>query len=139
MSTIFTRIYQGELPGFVIAETSKSFAVLNRYPAQPGHILAMPKQEVGYLFDLPVEDYQDLMELTRKVAISLKATTNANKIGIAVEGFGVKDHAHVHLIPINSSADLDTSMAPEASDEELKQMAEQFSRHWASAQGESLL
>ncbi len=133
MSTIFSKIYHGELPGFVIAESPKSFAILNRFPTQPGHALVMPKQEIGYLFDLPLEDYQDIMELTYKVAPALKAVTKANKIGLAVEGFGVKDHAHIHLIPINSSADFSTSMAPEATDEELAEIAEQFSRHWPQA------
>lgn len=132
MASIFTQIYQGELPGFVLAESDSAFAILNRYPNQHGHILVMPKTEVPHLFDLPLAGYSQVMEFVYRVARTLQKTTQATKIGVAVEGFGVKDHAHIHLMPLHELGDLDISMAEEATDEELARFAQEFAQHWTA-------
>jgi histidine triad (HIT) family protein len=126
MSTLFTQIYQGKLPGFVIAENDDAFAILNRFPNQPGHTLVIPKLEVGHLFELPPAAYQSVMSLAYQLAPQLQHITQAEKIGVVVEGYGVKDHAHVHLIPLKGAGDLDISAAPEASDDELARLAKEF-------------
>lgn len=132
MSTLFTKIRTGEIPGCVLAEDEHSFAIVDRFPVQPGHILIIPKREVPTLDELPEEEYCALMLFARTVAIVLTSITNAPRIGRLVEGFGVPDHAHLHLIPLTGPNQLDMSKAQEMPFEDMESFARKFKAAWKS-------
>jgi histidine triad (HIT) family protein len=100
MSTIFTKIINGEIPAYKIYEDENFLAFLDVNPNAKGHTLCIPKQEVNKLFDMPEEQYTGLMQFARKVAIALEKAVPCKRVGMAVVGLEVP-HAHVHLIPLN--------------------------------------
>lgn len=106
MATIFTKIIRGEIPGYKIAEDEKYFAFLDINPLAEGHTLVVPKREVDYLFDLDEPDLAELMIFAQKVARHIQDGIACKRIGMAVIGLDVP-HAHIHLVPINESGDLD--------------------------------
>jgi len=108
MATIFTKIIQGEIPSYKIAENELFFAFLDIFPQAKGHTLVVPKQEVDKLFDLDTETYQELMLFSRKIAKAIAEAIPCNRVGMSVIGLEVP-HAHVHLIPINTIGDMDIS------------------------------
>lgn len=105
MATIFTKIVNGEIPAYKIAEDDDFLAFLDIFPVAKGHTLVIPKKEVDYIFDLDRETYAGLHEFTRKVAIGLKKAIPCQKIGTLVLGLEVP-HAHIHLVPMQNEADL---------------------------------
>ena len=105
MASIFTKIVQGEIPSYKVAETDKYLAFLDIFPLKKGHVLVIPKQEVDYLFDLDEETYQGLWRFARVVANGLERAINCQRIGIAVLGMEVP-HAHIHLVPLDHEGDL---------------------------------
>lgn len=106
MATIFSRIAAGEIPSYKVAEDDKHFAFLDINPMAPGHTLVIPRREVDYLFDLTPEEYGELMEFARKVALKLKKAIPCQRVGVAVLGMEVP-HAHIHLVPLQTEADMD--------------------------------
>jgi histidine triad (HIT) family protein len=100
MSTIFTKIINGEISAYKIAEDENFLAFLDVNPNAKGHTLCIPKQEVNKLFDMPKDQYSGLMQFARRVAIALEKTVPCKRVGMAVVGLEVP-HAHVHLIPLN--------------------------------------
>ncbi|GAA3727328.1 HIT domain-containing protein [Flavobacterium ginsengisoli] len=100
MSTIFTKIVNGEIPAYKIAEDENYLAFLDVNPNAKGHTLCIPKQEIDKIFDMDEELYLGLMKFSKKVAAALEKTVPCKRIGIAVVGLEVP-HAHVHLIPLN--------------------------------------
>lgn len=100
MSTIFTKIINGEIPAYKITEDDNFLAFLDVNPNAKGHTLCIPKQEINKLFDMPEDQYLGLMQFSRKVAIALEKTVPCKRVGVAVVGLEVP-HAHVHLIPLN--------------------------------------
>ncbi|CAM3872624.1 HIT family protein [Flavobacterium branchiophilum] len=100
MSSIFTKIVNGDIPCYKIAETSDFLAFLDVNPNAKGHTLCIPKQEIDKLFDLSDEQYTELMLFAKKVAAALEKALPCKRVGVAVVGLEVP-HAHVHLIPIN--------------------------------------
>lgn len=104
MASIFTKIINGEIPCYKVAENDKYIAFLDIFPLTKGHTLVIPKKEVDYIFDLDSETYLGLMEFSKEVAVAIKKTIPCNRISISVIGLEVP-HAHVHLIPINSMSD----------------------------------
>jgi len=100
MSTIFSKIINGEIPAYKIAEDDRFLAFLDVNPNAKGHTLCIPKQEINKLFDMDEEHYLGLMQFARKVAIALEKTVPCKRVGVAVVGLEVP-HAHVHLIPLN--------------------------------------
>ena len=100
MPSIFTRIINGEIPSYTIAEDSYCYAFLDINPNAIGHTLCVPKQEVDKLFDLDEEIYLHLMEFAKRIAGALEQAVPCKRVGMAVVGLEVP-HAHVHLIPIN--------------------------------------
>lgn len=106
MASIFSRIAAGEIPSYKVAEDEKHFAFLDINPMAPGHTLVIPRKETDYLFDLSPEEYGELMEFTRKVALKLKKAVPCKRVGVAVLGMEVP-HAHIHLVPLQSEADMD--------------------------------
>lgn len=123
MATLFSKIAQGEVPAYKIAEDSQFLAFLDINPNAKGHTLCIPKKEVDKIFDLEEEVYQELMRFSRKVAIALEKTVPCKRIGMAVVGLEVP-HVHVHLIPLNSMKDMDFSNSVKMSEEEFEKLAE---------------
>lgn len=106
MATIFSRIVAGEIPSYKVAEDEKHYAFLDINPVAKGHTLVIPKREVDYIFDLSADEYADLQRFARRVAIALKKAVPCVKVGVAVLGLEVP-HAHIHLVPMQSEADMD--------------------------------
>lgn len=106
MATIFSRIAAGEIPSYKVAEDENHYAFLDINPLAPGHTLVIPRREVDYLFDLTPGEYAALMEFARKVALKLRKAVDCKRVGVAVLGMEVP-HAHIHLVPLQSEADLD--------------------------------
>lgn len=104
MASIFTKIVNGELPCYKIAETEDFLAFLDVNPNAKGHTLCIPKKEVDKLFDLDETTYNGLMQFSRTVALALKKVVPCKRIGVSVIGLEVP-HAHVHLIPLQSMDD----------------------------------
>lgn len=104
MASIFTRIVNGEIPCYKIAEDDDHLAFLDVFPLKKGHTLVIPKKEVDQLFDLDEESYQKLMNFANKVAKALKTSLPCKRISMHVVGLEVP-HAHIHLIPINTMND----------------------------------
>ncbi len=105
MATLFTRIINGEIPCYKIAENDLFIAFLDILPVAKGHALVVPKKEIDYIFDLPNEELQALNIFAKEVARKIQAVIPCKKIGISVIGLEVP-HAHMHLIPINSIHDM---------------------------------
>jgi histidine triad (HIT) family protein len=105
MPSIFTRIVNGEIPCYKVAEDDRFLAFLDIQPLTEGHTLVIPKQEVDYLFDLSEELYLGLMAFARKIVPALEKSCPCVRIGVAVIGLEVP-HAHLHLIPIQKSSDM---------------------------------
>jgi histidine triad (HIT) family protein len=105
MSSIFTKIVNGEIPCYKVAEDDNFLAFLDVNPNAIGHTLCIPKQEIDKLFDLDDELYIGLMQFSKKVAIALEKTVPCKRIGMSVIGLEVP-HAHVHLIPLNEMEDI---------------------------------
>lgn len=106
MASIFTRIIDGEIPCYKVAEDANYFAFLDINPLAKGHTLVIPKKEVDYIFDLDDETLSGMMVFAKKVAAKIKEATNCRKVAVVVLGLEVA-HAHIHLIPINSESDVD--------------------------------
>ncbi len=104
MASIFTRIVNGEIPCYKVAETDDFLAFLDVNPNTKGHTLCIPKKEVDKIFDLDEETYNGLMSFSRRVALAIEKTIPCNRVGISVIGLEVP-HAHVHLIPLHSMED----------------------------------
>ena len=104
MSSIFTKIVNGEIPCYKVAETDDFLAFLDVNPNAKGHTLCIPKLEVDKIFDLDEELYNGLMSFSRKVAIAIEKTIECKRVGVSVIGLEVP-HTHVHLIPLNSMED----------------------------------
>ena len=98
--SIFTKIVNGEIPSYKIAEDDKYLAFLDVNPNAKGHTLCIPKQEIDKIFDIDDELYLGLMKFSKKIAIALEKTVPCKRVGMAVVGLEVP-HAHVHLIPLN--------------------------------------
>ncbi|MDY2943301.1 MAG: HIT family protein [Paludibacteraceae bacterium] len=106
--TLFTRIINGEIPSYKVAEDDKYYAFLDINPLQKGHTLVIPKlpePEADYIFDLDDETLAGLMVFAKKVARGLKEATGCKRVGVAVLGMEV-NHVHVHLVPMNSERDM---------------------------------
>lgn len=107
MATIFTMIAKGEIPSFKVAESEKYYAFLDINPMAKGHVLVIPKEvEDDYIFNLDEETYAGLWAFARKVAVALKAAVPCQRVGVAVLGMEAP-HTHIHLVPLQSEADMD--------------------------------
>ena len=106
--TIFSRIINGEIPGYKVAEDEKYYAFLDINPLQKGHTLVVPKlaePEEDYIFNLDDETLAGLMVFAKKVAKGIQMATDCKRVGVAVLGMEV-NHVHVHLVPLNSEGDM---------------------------------
>ncbi|MDV7698434.1 HIT domain-containing protein [Chryseobacterium soli] len=105
MSTIFTKIINGEIPSYTIAEDEHYIAFLDAMPLVKGHTLVVPKKEVDLIFDLESEEYKNLWGFAQKVAKKIKNAVPCVRVGVAVVGLEVP-HAHIHLIPLQKMEDM---------------------------------
>ena len=106
MASIFTKIVQGEIPCYKVAETEDCIAFLDILPLVKGHVLVVPKREVDYYFDLDDELFEKVNHLAKKVARAIKKVVPCERIGVSVIGLEVP-HAHVHLIPFKNEKEMD--------------------------------
>lgn len=106
MASIFTKIINGEIPSYKVAENDHYLAFLDIQPLVEGHVLVVPKKEVDYIFDLDDDTLSGLMKFAKSVAKKMDKVLECKRIGVTVIGLEVP-HAHVHLIPINGVADMD--------------------------------
>ena len=122
--TIFTKIAKGEIPSYKVAENDRFYAFLDINPLAEGHTLVIPKDvEDDYIFNLDPETYEGLWAFARKVAVAMKAAIPCKRIGVAVLGMEVP-HTHIHLVPLQSEADLDFRKArPQVSDQRKAEIA----------------
>lgn len=127
--TIFSKIIAGEIPSYKIGEDEKFLAFLDVFPLRKGHVLVVPKTEVDNLFDLDDSYLSDLLTFAKPIAKAIEKAFHCNRCGISVIGLEVP-HAHVHLVPINSSNDLNfTQPKLKATDEDLKAVQAKILAH----------
>jgi len=106
--TLFTKIINGEIPSYKVAEDDRFYAFLDINPLQKGHTLVVPKlpePEADYIFDLDDQTLADMMVFAKRVAIGIKQATDCKRVGVAVLGMEV-NHVHIHLVPMNSEKDM---------------------------------
>lgn len=125
MSSIFTKIINGEIPCYKIAEDEDFLAFLDVNPNAKGHTLCIPKQEINKIFDIEDKLYLGLMKFSKKVAIALEKTVPCKRVGMAVVGLEVP-HAHVHLIPLNEMDEMRFQNKVTLSKEEFEDLAEKI-------------
>lgn len=127
MSTLFTKIIEGEIPGHIVAEDEDCCAFLDVNPLARGHTLVVPKKEVDKLFDLDDASYQALTLFAKRVADGIETVITCNRVGVAVLGLEVP-HAHIHLVPIQHEGDLNFSNPRvRLSDDEMAEIAKEIS------------
>jgi histidine triad (HIT) family protein len=105
MATIFTRIINGEIPCYKIAEDENYFAFLDINPLKAGHTLVVPKKEIDYVFDLDDNQLAGLIIFSKKIASAIKSAFPCNRIGVAILGLEIP-HAHIHLVPMDRMEDI---------------------------------
>jgi len=121
MASIFTKIVNGEIPCYKIAETANCLAFLDVFPLVKGHTLVIPKKEVDYIFDLDDALFGELHLFSKKVALAVGKAMPCKRVGVAVIGLEVP-HAHIHLVPLNSVSDINFAQPKlKLSAEELEQ------------------
>ena len=126
MASIFTRIINGEIPCYKVAEDENFIAFLEINPLVEGHTLVVPKIEEDYIFDLDDETLAKMMAFAKKVAAQIKTVTECKRVAIAVLGMEVP-HAHMHLIPMNTEGDIDFKKArPEVTKEQFAALVEKL-------------
>ena len=125
MATLFTRIAQGEIPSYKVAENEDYYAFLDISPLALGHTLVIPKKvEDDYIFHLDEPTYAGLWAFARQVALALKAAVPCKRVGVAVLGMEVP-HTHIHLVPLQTEADMDFRKPKlEVAPEEMKSIAD---------------
>ncbi len=132
MASIFTKIANGEIPSYKVAEDDNYYAFLDINPLAKGHTLVIPKLEEDYIFNLPAETYAGLWNFANRVAKAIDIAVPCKRLGVAVLGMEVP-HAHIHLVPLQSEQDLDfrkekASLTPD----EFKEVAESISKAFST-------
>lgn len=127
MTSIFSRIIAGDIPSYKVFEDDIVYAFLDIHPMHLGHLIVVPKEEIGSVLDLPDDIYVHLM-LTAKNTLgpALHRATKCARVGYAIEGFGVPDHMHLHLIPLFQDGDFDPGNAHTESPENMQIIAEKI-------------
>jgi len=128
MSSIFTKIINGEIPAYKIAEDDKFLAFLDVNPNAKGHTLCIPKQEINKIFDMDQDLYLELMQFSRKIALALEKAVDCKRIGMAVVGLEVP-HVHVHLIPLNEMDEMRFVNKVKLEKEEFEDIVKQIQKY----------
>ena len=131
MSTVFTKIINGQIPSYKVAENDDYFAFLDISPNSKGHTLVVPKKEDNRLFDLSEDEYLKLMRFSYKVAKAIERAVPCDRVGLTVIGLEVP-HVHVHLIPLHTMADANFSKKEELTEEMFKEIASEISRNFVA-------
>jgi histidine triad (HIT) family protein len=128
MASIFTRIINRDIPGYIVAEDESYIAFLDINPLVVGHTLVVPKKEVDFIFDLDDQTLAGLNLFAKKVALAIRKTIPCKRVGVAVIGLEVP-HTHIHLVPMNSMGDLNFTRAKlNPSKEELAAAADKIKK-----------
>ena len=131
MSSIFTRIIAGEIPSYKVAEDENYYAFLDINPLTKGHTLVVPKMEVDYIFDLDDNELAEMTVFAKKVALAIGKAFPCRKVGMAVLGLEV-NHAHIHLVPLQSEGDMDFRKDKlQLTAEEMQQIADRIAEKFA--------
>ena len=133
MSSLFTRIRQGELPGHIVWDDGQCFAILTLKPIREGHLLVIPREEVDHWYDMPAPLNAHVFGVARLLSQTMKALFPCEKVGMMIAGLEVR-HAHLHLIPVTAIADLNFSLAQDR-DEVLQRQTAQKLRDALRAAG----
>ena len=128
MASIFTKIINGEIPCYKIAENENYIAFLDVNPNAAGHTLCVPKQEINKIFDMDDDLYLGLMQFSKKIAIALEKAVSCKRIGMAVIGLEVP-HVHVHLIPLNEMDEIRFQNKVKLEKEEFEAIVEKIQSH----------
>ena len=123
MATRFSKMAAGEITAYKVAADDKHYAFLDINPVAKGHVLVIPRKEVDYIFDLSEDEYRELMMFARRVAKAIEKAMPCKRVGVAVVGLEVP-HTHVHLLPINTEADMDFSKKQSLPAEEMQAVAD---------------
>lgn len=127
MTSIFTKIIQGDIPSYKVAEDDKFFAFLDIRPLAKGHTLVVPKKEVDYIFDIDDELLGEMIKFSKRLGLAIEKVVPCKRMGMTVLGLEVP-HAHIHLVPINSVYDIDFKKpAVEMSQDDFVELAEKIS------------
>ena len=128
MATLFTKIINGEIPCYKVAEDSRFFAFLDINPLNAGHTLVVTKQETDYVFDLDNDTLTGLILFSKKVAAAIENAIECKRIGVAIIGLEVP-HVHIHLIPMNTMDDINFKRPKlKFTPEEFREIAEKISK-----------
>jgi len=129
MASVFTKIINKELPGYILAEDHNFIAFLDISPLTFGHALVVPKKEIDYIFDIEDDALGSMIQFSKKVALAIENAVPCKRMGIAVIGLEVP-HAHIHLVPLNSVSDINFSLPkksfPQEEMEELTKRIKSF-------------
>ena len=126
MASIFTKIINGEIPSYKIAENDKFFAFLDVFPLVHGHVLVVPKKETDYIFDMEDAELAEMIVFAKSIAKAIKKTVPCKRIGMSVIGLEVP-HANIHLVPMNTANDVNfTQPKLKPANEELSEMADRI-------------
>ncbi len=125
MATIFSKIAAGEIPSYKCAEDDRFYAFLDINPIGKAHTLVIPRKETDYIFDMDDEELAAFQVFAKKVAVAIRTAFPCKKVAQVVLGLEV-NHAHIHLLPINSEADVDFHKHVKLSDEEMKETADKI-------------
>lgn len=123
MASVFTKIIEGEIPSYKVAEDENFIAFLDVNPNSKGHTLCVPKEEIDKIFEMGEHPYLQLMQFARKVAIAIEKTVPCKRVGMAVVGLEVP-HVHVHLIPLNEMDDMRFTKKVNMTAEEFQNLAD---------------
>lgn len=125
MASVFTLIMEGKIPGNFVWKDDKAVAILTIQPIRQGHVLVIPREEIDQWSDLPLELAAHLMLVSHKIANALKVAYPATRVGLMIAGLEVP-HTHLHVVPMDSMADLSFEFAKNADGDALKQTAEKI-------------
>jgi len=135
MTSVFTKIINGEIPSYKIAENEEFYAFLDIFPLSKGHTLVVPKKETYYIFDIEDNEYERLFLFAKKVAKAIEKIIPCQKVGLTIIGLEVR-HAHIHLIPINTIYDMDFKQPKlKLSNEEFQLIADNISKEYEIIKG----
>ena len=134
MASIFSKIAQGEIPSYKVAESDRYYAFLDINPLVEGHVLVIPREETDYLFDLNDDELEGIMVFAKQVAKAIQKTIPCKRVGVAVIGLDVP-HAHIHLIPLQGTQDINFARPKlKLSQEEFQTIADHIAGSMAHSQ-----